>query len=105
MISPLVFLIGCSYSNFTMCLLSGRSANVTGSLMKRDPSEVIKEAIKPFLDLLSKDSNIDPKTERDVPKKDPQGNVHPPDPFDRHHLGWELLKRADSMSTRQFLRS
>ena len=88
-----------------MCLLPGRSADVTGSLMKRSPSKVIEEAIKPFVDLLLKDLDIGSKTELDVPKKDPQGNVHPPDPFDRRYPGWELLKKADSMSTRQFLRS
>jgi hypothetical protein len=77
-----------------MCLLPGRYADATGSLMKRNPSDVIEEAIRPFLDLLSKDLNTDP-----------QGNVHPPDPFDRRYPGWELLKKADSMSTRQFLRS
>ena len=84
-----------------MCLLPGRSADVTGSLMKRNPSKVIEEAIKPFVDLLLKDLD----TELDFPKKEPQGNVHSPDPLDRRYAGWELLKKADFMSTRQFLRS
>lgn len=73
--------------------------------MKQNPSKVIEEAIKPFVDLLLKDLDIDPKTELDVPKKDPQGNVHPPGPSDRRYPGWDLLKKADFMSTRQFLRS
>ncbi|OCL14974.1 hypothetical protein AOQ84DRAFT_163539 [Glonium stellatum] len=78
---------------------------VPKALMKRNPSDVIEEAIKPFVDRLLEDLDANPKTGLEAPKKDAQGKVHPPDSYDHHHSGWELLMTADSMSTRQFLRS
>jgi hypothetical protein len=52
------------------------------SLMKQDPSHVIETAIQKFKDELKKD--LDSKDRKE---------------------GWELLKKADFMSARQFFRS
>jgi len=58
------------------------TADENYSLMKEDPSKVIKKAIEGFTKELKKDLDSEDRTE-----------------------GWKLLMKADAMSARQFFRS